>query len=185
MLLALLSLINSYFTPAIYFFVLYITIAQIQENSTSSANVAAIVSAVYCLLILAAVGGSLAGKRWVKRAHVLSYALSFFTFGMFGLVTYNLLIIYINLENIDMNKFNTASVVIMAFINIGCFGLLLFMHMLAPVHWKFVGRLILDTISYMTFQGAYSLTMVIYAFCNVDDVSWGTKGAGSSGKKKY
>jgi cellulose synthase/poly-beta-1,6-N-acetylglucosamine synthase-like glycosyltransferase len=27
--------------------------------------------------------------------------------------------------------------------------------------------------------------MVIHAFCNVDDVSWGTKGSGSSGTKKY
>lgn len=111
--------------------------------------------------------------------------LSFFTFIMFGLVTYNLLVIYINLMNIDMSKFNTASVVIMAFINIGCFFLLIMMHLLASVHWKFVWRLIVDTVSYMTFQGAYSQTMVIYAFCNVDDVSWGTKGAGASGKKKY
>lgn len=142
-------------------------------------------SAIYCLLLLAAVGGSLAGKRWVDRAHILSYALSLFTFAMFGLVTYNLLVIYINLGHIDMSKFNTASVVIMAFINIGCFGLLIFMHLLAPVHWKFVWRLIVDTVSYMSFQGAYSMTMVIYAFCNIDDVSWGTKGAGASGKKKY
>lgn len=115
----------------------------------------------------------------------MSYTLSLFTFGMFGLVTYNLLAIYINLSHIDMTNFNTASVIIMAFINIGSFVFLLLIHMLAPVHWKFVGKLLWDTVSYMTFQGAYSQTMVIYAFCNVDDVSWGTKGASSSGKKKY
>jgi len=27
--------------------------------------------------------------------------------------------------------------------------------------------------------------MLIYSFCNVDDVSWGTKGAGEAGGKKY
>ena len=38
----------------------------------------------------------------------------------------------------------------------------------------------------MSFQGAYSQTMVIYGMCNVDDVSWGTKGAtGSGGQSKF
>ena len=38
----------------------------------------------------------------------------------------------------------------------------------------------------MAFQAAYSQTMVIHAFCNIDDVSWGTKGStGAAGEKKY
>ncbi len=37
----------------------------------------------------------------------------------------------------------------------------------------------------MGYTGAYSQTMVIHAFCNVDDVSWGTKGTQASGGKKY
>lgn len=65
MLLALLSFVNSFFTPSIYFFILYITIAQINKESAACSNIAAIVSAIYCLLVLTAVGGSLAGKRWV------------------------------------------------------------------------------------------------------------------------
>jgi hypothetical protein len=38
----------------------------------------------------------------------------------------------------------------------------------------------------MSYQGAYSQTMVIYGMCNVDDVSWGTKGAtGSGGQSRF
>jgi len=37
------------------------------------------------------------------------------------------------------------------------------------------------------FTGAYAQTMVIHGFCNIDDVSWGTKGAtdSHSGKSRF
>lgn len=44
-------------------------------------------------------------------------------------------------------------------------------------HPKFVCKLLADQISYIIFTGAYAQTMVIHGFCNIDDVSWGTKGA--------
>ena len=31
-------------------------------------------------------------------------------------------------------------------------------------------------LSYLYYQAAYTHTFVIYAFCNVDDITWGTKG---------
>ena len=31
-------------------------------------------------------------------------------------------------------------------------------------------------LSYLYYQAAYTHTFVVYAFCNVDDVTWGTKG---------
>lgn len=69
-------------------------------------------------------------------------------------------------------------------INIGSFVLIVLMHLFT--HFKFVVRLISDTFSYMSYVGAYSQTMVIYGMCNVDDVSWGTKGAtGSGGVSKF
>jgi chitin synthase len=43
-------------------------------------------------------------------------------------------------------------------------------------HFKFVLKLLIDVISYLVYTGAYSHVMLIYAFCNVDNVSWGTKG---------
>lgn len=67
----------------------------------------------------------------------------------------------------------------MLLINIGAIWLIVLMHIFT--HFKFVWRLLKDTVSYMAFVGAYSQTMVIYGMCNVDDVSWGTKGAAGSG----
>jgi chitin synthase len=43
-------------------------------------------------------------------------------------------------------------------------------------HFKFLIRLVIDVISYLAYTGSYSHVMLIYAFCNVDNVSWGTKG---------
>lgn len=37
----------------------------------------------------------------------------------------------------------------------------------------------------MCYQGAYSHVMLIYAFCNVDNVSWGTKGNSGSRISNY
>ena len=43
-------------------------------------------------------------------------------------------------------------------------------------HFKFLLRMLFDVLSYLAYTGAYSHVMLIYAFCNVDNVSWGTKG---------
>jgi|LakMenEpi03Aug12_release.lakeMendotaPanAssembly.Ray.scaffolds.fasta_scaffold361962_2 chitin synthase len=72
---------------------------------------------------------------------------------------------------------------VLSVLNILCFFLVLLMHL--PTHPSFVCKIILDTPSYIAYTGAYSQTMVIHAFCNVDDVSWGTKGSSGSGGKKY
>jgi chitin synthase len=64
MIFAGLSFLNSYFTPALYFFVLYITIAQIDNQSAACSNLATIISGIYCFVMLGAVGGSLIGKKW-------------------------------------------------------------------------------------------------------------------------
>lgn len=72
----------------------------------------------------------------------------------------------------------------MTCLNIGCFFFIVFFHLFT--HPYFVWRLIVDSISYLVWQGAYSHVMVIFAFCNIDDVSWGTKGVRSAaGTKKY
>lgn len=101
-----------------------------------------------------------------------------------GLVIYNIVQIYLDLNNLNLDNFRTAVVIIMVLINLGSFFLIVFIHLFT--HFKFVCKLFIDTISYMSFQGAYSQTMVIYGMCNVDDVSWGTKGAtGGSGVSKF
>lgn len=60
MLLALLSTLNSYITPSIYFFVLYATIFQL--GFPKADIVAGIVCLIYTIVFLAAVAGALTGR---------------------------------------------------------------------------------------------------------------------------
>lgn len=71
----------------------------------------------------------------------------------------------------------------MTCLNVGCYIVIVFLHL--PTHPRFVFRLLIDSLSYLAFQGAYSHILVIYSFCNIDDVSWGTKGVKSQTNKKY
>jgi cellulose synthase/poly-beta-1,6-N-acetylglucosamine synthase-like glycosyltransferase len=131
---------------------------------------------------MAAVAGALTGRQWSINAHIVSVALSFFTFLMFGLVIFNLIMI---VEKYFYGKLTTTGyiIVFLSLINIGCFVLILFVHLCT--HPKKVWSIIINTPSYLAYTGAYSQTMVIHAFCNVDDVSWGTKGSASTGVNKY
>ena len=196
MLLALLSMLNSYITPSIYFFVLYSTIYQLGFDGCEI--VAGIVTLLYTLIFFAGVAGALTGRQWSKRAGALSGVFSIFTFMLFLLVTYNLLFIYLQLtENpntkalsnsttsFDRNNLTSRQmlIIVLAIINIGAFFLIMLVHLLT--HPRFVLKMFINTLSYMSYTGAYAQTMVIHAFCNVDDVSWGTKGSTGQGGKKY
>lgn len=67
---------------------------------------------------------------------------------------------------------------------LGSMIVILILHL--PSHAKFVCKMIIDWPSYLYYTGAYSQTMVIHGFCNVDDVSWGTKGSTDAhGGKAY
>lgn len=68
-------------------------------------------------------------------------------------------------------------------INVFAYIIIAFVHF--PTHFKFVWRLLIDVISYLAYQGAYSHVMLIYAFCNVDNVSWGTKGNKGQRVQRY
>lgn len=68
-------------------------------------------------------------------------------------------------------------------LNVGCYIFLLLVHLLT--HPKEILQIITGYPSYMTYQGAYTHTMVIYSFCNIHDVSWGTKGGSGTTEKKY
>jgi chitin synthase len=185
MVLALLSFATSYLTPSIYFYVLFATIYQISDDLICKI-VAKVVAIVYIMVYLVAVAGGLTGSVWTKHAHVVSAVLSFFTFAMWGLVTYNIVFIYLGFgtTGIDWGNFNQVSILVMTGINLGVYYFVVFMHL--PTHCGFVWKLFKDQFSYLAYQGAYAQTMVAHAFCNVDDVSWGTKGSTAShGGKKY
>lgn len=93
MIIALLSMMNAYINPALYFFILYSTIYQL--GFPGAEWVAKLVCLFYCLVFFAAVGGAITGRQWSKQAHVVSAVLSGFTFLMILLVVYNVLFIYL------------------------------------------------------------------------------------------
>ena len=97
MIFAMISTINSYIAPSIYFFVLY---ASIYQLGFPNANiVAAAVCLVYLFVFLSGVAGALTGKQWSKNAHYVSGALSFFTILLLVLVAVNVVVIYLKVTD--------------------------------------------------------------------------------------
>jgi chitin synthase len=186
MIIAMLSLVTSYISPALTFYILLCTIEQIDLNLNYVAVIARIISIIYILFYIIAIGGSLMGGLWTKYAQYVSICFGVFTYILLAMVCYNIIFVYLNLSGngVDLNNFSQMSILVMILVNLGIFFLILIIHLVT--HPQLVWRLMVDQFSYISYQGAYTQTMVIHAFCNVDDVSWGTKGTTTShGAKKY
>jgi chitin synthase len=130
-------------------------------------------------MILLCVVWSLHGQEWTKQAHYLSYIFSFYTFLLMFLVLYNVVQVYIGVGFLQsfaqiFDDSETALVFIITCLNILVYILIIIVNFFT--HFKFLWRMFVDVISYLAYNGAYSHVMLIYAFCNVDNVSWGTKG---------
>ena len=115
----------------------------------------------------------------------ISVILTVFTYLLMLLIGEIVVRTIITFHTVSDNKSNvTWAVVILMYANIGMQAIILFMHFFT--HPKYLWKYIIGLLSYTSYQGAYTHTMVIYGFCNVDDVSWGTKGAtDTSGQKKF
>ena len=177
MILALLSFATSYFIPSLYFYVLYATVIQIDVNNDGVQIIGKLLALLYIIMYLIAIAGGLSGSVWTKYAEHVSRVFAILNYIMLGLVTYNVVFVYLGIgeTGVDTSNFNQMSVVVMLIINIGGYFLIILLHL--PTHRNLVWRLFCDTFSYWYYQGAYSQTLVAHAFCNVDDVSWGTKGS--------
>jgi hypothetical protein len=68
MILSLLSFATSYFTPSLYFYVLYATVAQISVTSEITTIIAKIASLLFILIYIVAIAGGLSGPVWTKHA---------------------------------------------------------------------------------------------------------------------
>lgn len=139
-------------------------------------------------MIILSVTWSLYGQEWTKQAHYLSYIFSFYTILLIGLVIYNVVEVYLQLNRINSISdlfidAETALVFVITCLNIAAYIIIALIHL--PTHCKFVFSLLFDVISYLVYQGAYSHVMLIYAFCNVDNVSWGTKGNSGIRVQRY
>lgn len=187
MLLALLSFLNGYLIPAFYLFTLYTTIVQSASNIVIQ-YVAEVLTLLYVFMILLCVVWSLFGQDWTRKAYFLSYIFSFYTFLLIGLVLYNVVGVYLQLQGAEslrdlLQERDATLVLLITSVNILAYVLVALVHM--PTHMRFVWRLGVDVVSYLVFQGAYSHVMLIYAFCNVDNVSWGTKGNKGQRVQRY
>lgn len=105
---------------------------------------------------------------------------------MLALVIYNVVGVYLQIEELGsfasiFASSETAMVFIITSINVFAYVVIAILHL--PTHCEFVFKLLFDVLSYLAYQGAYSHVMLIYAFCNVDNVSWGTKG--NKGQRVY
>lgn len=186
MLLSMLSLITTYFSPTLIFYILFTTILQISIDTGFVFIIARVVSTAFVCFYLIGVAGSLMGNTWIPYSRYISVVMALFTFGVLGLVVYNIVGIYLNLNGsgIDTGNFSTMSILVIVLVNLGVYALVLILHLFT--HPQYVLKMMLNQISYVSYQGAYTITMIIHAFCNIDDVSWGTKGSlGHSGAKKY
>jgi cellulose synthase/poly-beta-1,6-N-acetylglucosamine synthase-like glycosyltransferase len=182
MFLALLSFVNGYLIPSFYVFALYTTIVQSGSNLVIQ-YAAEILTLIYIFMIILSVTWSLFGTEWTKKAHIISYVFSFYTIMLMALVIYNVTGVYLELDKKSFtdifNSPESGLVFVITCMNILSYLVIALVHL--PTHCNFVFKLLFDCISYLTYQGAYSHVMLIYAFCNVDNVSWGTKG--NSGKR--
>lgn len=68
-------------------------------------------------------------------------------------------------------------IIVMVCLNLGCFFMILIVHLLQP---KLVWYIVSSFWSYIVYQPIYNFILIIFSFCNIDDVTWGTKGLSDS-----
>ena len=98
MFLALISFVNGYLIPSFYVFALYTTIVQAGSNYVIQ-YAAEILTLTYIFMIVLCVTWCLFVTQWTKQAHIISYIFSFYTFLLMALVVYNVVGVYLELNN--------------------------------------------------------------------------------------
>lgn len=129
------------------------------------------------MIFFTAIGGSLIGKKWEKSAHYLSGAFAIINTILMLSLTANIMITF-QLPDQDVQPSPYLLIYIFMSMMFGPMILIFFLHL--PSHSKFVCRAIRDLPSFLYYSSALTQTILIHSYCNVDDVSWGTKGNNES-----
>ncbi|KAL4443113.1 hypothetical protein ABPG74_002180 [Tetrahymena malaccensis] len=114
---------------------------------------------------------------------ILSAVMSFISIIVMIIVTFAILMNVFNTNFglvqsfVKLDYWLRLYVIIMACLNTGSFFLLLLFHLLFQP--KLVWYIIISYWSYTIYQPIYNFTLIIFSFCNIDDVTWGTKGISS------
>jgi cellulose synthase/poly-beta-1,6-N-acetylglucosamine synthase-like glycosyltransferase len=98
MVLSMISLVTTYFSPTLFFYVLFTTILQINVKSDLVFIIARFVSTIFVCFYLIGVAGSLMGNIWIPYARYISMVMAVFVFILFGLLVYNVLGIYLSIK---------------------------------------------------------------------------------------
>ncbi|KAL4488449.1 hypothetical protein ABPG72_013017 [Tetrahymena utriculariae] len=114
---------------------------------------------------------------------ILSAIMSFFSIIVMIIVTFAILMNVFNTNFglvqsfVKLDYWLRLYVLIMACLNTGSFFILVFFHLIFQP--KLVWYIIISYWSYTIYQPIYNFTLIIFSFCNIDDVTWGTKGISS------
>lgn len=190
MFFAFINVILSYFTVGLYF--VFITIMAIEvfdkynfyddpKNTISTAG--GIMIFVYIMLVLSLFFYSLLLKSRdaIRRFQFISTLLGLFTLVSFGSTVYvTIKILAMEEDNTNLGSeaktdaimtFRRVDLQILAILTIVCYGVPVILN---PT--KSLIDILFSTIDYLFYMPTYIHTLLIYAFCNIDDLSWGTKG---------
>lgn len=183
-----LSMINTYFGPSIFMFALFTSVHETYLKFRPSKDYIRsepwiLIPASICLCYLAAVIGLIVislhkkANQYKKGYIVLSSVLGLYNIFLISIVVVYILYNYVFPEKIPPSAALTREIIkYLTIINFACLVIPMFMHIFT--HPKRVLEMIdpRTFLSYLYYQAAYTHTFVIYAFSNVDDVTWGTKG---------
>lgn len=123
----------------------------------------------------------------------MSGALATYYFISFFFITYNAILNFWNnangifgsttmIENEEL--FGRIFIILVVVSNLGMMILIILSHLFGGAFMVF--DIIKCSLSYIYYTATYSHTLVIFAFCNIDDVTWGTKGlAAGSGQNEF
>lgn len=190
MFFALVNVILSYFTVGLYF--VFITIMAIEvfkqynfynDPTNTISTVGGVMIFIYIMLVLSLFFYSLLLKSRdaIRRFQFISTLLGIFTLISFGSSVFVMIkILAMEEDNTNLNeteadaaimKYRRRELQILAILSIASYGVPV---LLNPT--KSLVDILFSTIDYLFYMPTYIHTLLIYAFCNIDDLSWGTKG---------
>eukprot|EP00825_Cyclidium_porcatum_P012454 TRINITY_DN164_c0_g1_i2.p1 TRINITY_DN164_c0_g1~~TRINITY_DN164_c0_g1_i2.p1 ORF type:complete len:547 (-),score=56.55 TRINITY_DN164_c0_g1_i2:396-2036(-) len=197
MFMAWLNKINMYFLPGFFYFSLHLSCYQLFSHYIKDLNgifqfIPGLLPFAYVILliymVLISLNYKISYKVNIKNAEtfdMLSGIIGIYQFVMIGIVLWNVVSNYfLNIYDYQPSNLNNKIIQVMVWSMAGCnFGTIFIVVLLHPSYW---GRILKSFLSYLYYSGSYTHTFIIYSFCNVDDISWGTKGLnGNGGVKKY
>lgn len=103
----------------------------------------------------------------------ISSVLGYYYWLIWVVVIYNIVYNYIIKQKFTSSLYVLAS---MMGISFGAIFFIILFHLVEPRRVWDIAR---GAASYIFFSGCYTHTLIVFAFCNIDDVGWGTKGIAS------